>query len=52
MRCGSYVAIWDGTIDGGTRLARPGIYYLRLSVAEENTNIGQSTVLQVQVPEP
>lgn len=32
MRCGTYVAIWDGTIGAGTKVAPPGIYYLQLSV--------------------
>jgi len=32
MRCGTYVAIWDGTIGAGTKVATPGIYYLQLSV--------------------
>ena len=32
LRCGTYVAVWDGTIDGGTRVAPPGIYYLQLAV--------------------
>lgn len=32
MRCGTYVAIWDGTIGGGAKVAPPGIYYLQLSV--------------------
>lgn len=30
LRCGTYVAVWNGTIDGGTRVAPPGIYYLQL----------------------
>lgn len=29
--CGSFVAVWDGTVDGGRRLAPPQIYYLRLT---------------------
>lgn len=32
MKCGDYVALWDGTVDGGTRVASPGIYYLLLGV--------------------
>lgn len=32
VRCGGYVAIWDGTIDEGTRVAPPGIYYVQLGV--------------------
>lgn len=34
MRCGNYVAIWDGTIGAGTRVAPPGVYYVQLSVDE------------------
>ena len=32
MRCGTFVAIWDGTMGAGTKVAPPGIYYLQLSV--------------------
>jgi len=32
LRCGQYVARWDGTVEGGARAASPGVYYLRLSV--------------------
>lgn len=32
LRCGAYVAVWDGTIGGGARVAPPGIYYLQLTV--------------------
>lgn len=32
LRCGAYIAVWDGTIDGGARVAPPGIYYLQLAV--------------------
>lgn len=32
LRCGRYVAIWDGTIDNGSRIAPPFIYYFSLSV--------------------
>lgn len=45
LRCGSYVAIWDGTIDDGQRTARPGIYYLRLTVDDR-----RAIVRQVRVP--
>ena len=38
MRCGQYVALWDGTVAGGTRAASPGVYYLRLSVDERSTS--------------
>jgi hypothetical protein len=29
LKCGQYVAHWDGTINGGTRVAPPGIYYVQ-----------------------
>lgn len=32
LRCGTYVALWDGTLDGGMRAASPGIYYLQLTI--------------------
>ncbi|MEO5798708.1 MAG: hypothetical protein ABIZ70_02775 [Gemmatimonadales bacterium] len=32
MRCGKYVAIWDGTIGGGTRVPPSGVYYVNLAV--------------------
>ena len=32
LRCGQYVAQWDGTINGGTRIAPPNVYYLLLLV--------------------
>jgi hypothetical protein len=31
LRCGDYVARWDGTVDGGTRAASPGLYFFVLS---------------------
>ncbi len=36
LRCGNYVAVWDGTIDGGARVAPPGIYYLQLAVDDRS----------------
>ena len=32
LKCGDYIGLWDGTIDGGTRAASPGLYRVRLSV--------------------
>lgn len=32
LKCGDYVAAWDGTVDGGTRAASPGLYKIRLGV--------------------
>lgn len=32
IRCGEYVAFWDGTIDGGRRLAHRAVYWIRLVV--------------------
>jgi hypothetical protein len=46
VRCGKYVALWDGSIDGGTRAAPPGIYLLRLTVD------GRSTAIKVIVTPP
>ncbi|HEX3927800.1 MAG TPA: hypothetical protein VHW65_07370 [Gemmatimonadales bacterium] len=37
MRCGDYVATWDGTIDGGKRVAPPAVYWLNLSVDGRHT---------------
>ncbi len=37
LRCGQYVARWDGTVDHGTRAASPGIYLLRLIVDDHST---------------
>jgi len=39
LRCGRYVALWDGSIDGGTRAAPPGIYWLSLSVDDGPTKV-------------
>ncbi len=46
LRCGTHVALWDGTLDGGTRAASPGIYYLQLTV-DDRTN-----TRKVIVPQP
>ena len=46
MRCGTHVALWDGTLDGGTRTASPGIYYLQLTVDD------RTTTRKVIVPRP
>ena len=32
LKCGDYVALWDGAVGGGTRAASPGLYKIRLSV--------------------
>ena len=32
LSCGNFVAIWDGTIDGGARVAPQGVYYVQLNV--------------------
>ncbi len=32
MRCGDYVAAWDGTVDGGRSVAVPAVYLVRLEV--------------------
>jgi hypothetical protein len=47
IRCGAHVATWDGTIDGGTRVAPPGIYYVQLNV------VGQrAATRRLIVPQP
>lgn len=37
LRCGTYVAFWDGTVDHGKRVASPGIYWLRLIADDRST---------------
>ena len=32
MRCGDYVASWDGTVNGGRSVAVPAMYFVRLEV--------------------
>ena len=32
LKCGEHVALWDGTVESGTRAASPGLYRFRLSV--------------------
>lgn len=32
LGCGTHVAFWDGTLDGGTRIAPPQVYWLQLTV--------------------
>ena len=32
MRCGNYVATWDGTVDSGRSVAVPAVYFVRLEV--------------------
>ena len=46
LRCGVHVALWDGTLDGGTRAASPGIYYLQLTVDD------RTSTRKVVVPQP
>jgi hypothetical protein len=46
LRCGNYVAVWDGTIDGGTRVAPPGIYYLQLAVDDRSPRTRKVIVAQ------
>jgi hypothetical protein len=36
MKCGQYLAQWDGTIDKGARVASPGVYIVQLIVDERN----------------
>lgn len=44
LRCGQYVAQWDGTINGGTRAAPPGIYYVLLTVDGRNAGTKRMVV--------
>lgn len=37
LRCGRHVALWDGTIDNGARMAPPFVYYLQLTVQLPDT---------------
>ncbi len=37
LKCGDYVAVWDGTIDEETRVAPPGVYWLQLNVDDRRT---------------
>lgn len=46
LRCGRYVGAWDGTVDGGTRAAAAGVYYLSLMVD------GRSKAVKVVVTQP
>ena len=32
LKCGEYLAVWDGTVSNGTRAAPPGLYFFYLSV--------------------
>ena len=47
--CGSFVAVWDGTIDEGRRLAVPQIYYLTLT-ADTGAGRPPSATRNVRVP--
>jgi hypothetical protein len=46
LRCGQYVALWDGTVAKGTRAASPGLYLVTLSVD------GVSLVQRLLIREP
>ncbi len=46
MRCGGYVALWDGTIDDQTRAAPPGIYYVQLGVSGQRAATRKLLVTQ------
>lgn len=47
--CGEFVAVWDGTVDNGRRLAPPQIYYLTLT-ADTGAGRPPSTTVNVRVP--
>lgn len=46
LRCGNHVAVWDGTIDDGTRVAPPGIYYIQLAVDDRSPRTRKVIVTQ------
>lgn len=46
LRCATHVAIWDGTIDSGTRVAPPGIYYVQLAVVGQRAATRKLIVTQ------
>lgn len=50
LRCGSHVAIWDGTIDDGSRIAPPFVYYLSLTVTLPGTRPLRDTFKLVVPP--
>jgi hypothetical protein len=35
MRCGDYVAAWDGTVNSGRSVAVPAMYFVRLEVDQQ-----------------
>jgi len=35
LKCGDYVALWNGTVSKGTRAASPGLYLFNLSADGE-----------------
>ncbi len=37
LRCGRHVAVWDGTIDNGARVAPPNVYYLYITAELPDT---------------
>ncbi len=39
LRCGRHVAVWDGTINDGTRVAPPNVYYLYLTAEAPETGL-------------
>ena len=36
LKCGDYVALWNGTVSKGTRAASPGLYLFQLSADGES----------------
>ena len=37
IRCGNWVAFWDGTVKEGARIAPIGMYYIRLTVGDRSS---------------
>lgn len=50
LRCGTHVAVWNGTVGDPPRLAVPYTYYLRLEVAREGRRTLTHTVQMVVLP--
>jgi len=46
LKCGEYVAVWDGTVSNGSRAAPPGLYFFYLSV----DGLGPTKKLLVTAP--
>ena len=47
LKCGDYVALWDGTVANGTKVASPGLYFFRLTA---DGGLGQTRKLILLAP--